>query len=1298
MTLHTNSNLFQDAPVLTRVNPPGLTRLSYRQGTYATVLQRLKSYLTTRRDTQLGLPLQLDIYDSQSWAIALLESWSMVIDVLSFYQERIVNEGYLGTATELRSIMELVAAIGYQMFPGLSASSYLAFTVQNTPSVPSQHYLIPQGVAVQSVPTQGQSGTALPDITKAPDPSQLPQVFETFNDFLAYPSWNAILPASSSNAGAQPIWPSATSLRLAGTKTGLIKGDALLITGEAQAGQDRPWIFALINSVTPNTKKGYTEITWESAATGNPDTPLKNPSPFVLQKSAKLYTYARGGVYFTPVDEVSADCSPSGIGLPNTEVHALIQHTSGALFAATDNGVFRSTNNGETWESASSGLMKMKISTLTTTTDGKLYAGSTNGGIFYSLDAGDNWYLVINRLGLPAGLAALLSGSNPTNSATALPKTEIHALAAFTQNRQNYLAAGIDSGVYLSQDGGLTWQQPPSNTVARGAALAFSAPSPGIAPLVGMNTGVFPVEMGNWRNALFRRSPQGGHPLPSLPVNALAFRQMTTIFAGTPQGIYRSQDNALNWTALSGGPTRLLGTIPISDTVTIADLNIRRISDGLRTALTEMHVDLPQDAALQVDTAGTRWTLAVPSKFAVYRLVLDASAIQVSHVSDIRAFEFSNPQHLFAASRSSTIFRSQGNGDAWTNFAEQVPLSSVRCLLAAPGGMFIAGLPGDNGVDTQWSRFQIQNKQLDLDKTYTDIADGSWLVLRQEGKAALFQVIGTETRTSDDYKKSKSFTRVSLDSSQRLEAFDRSAAIVYTTSNPLTLFHFEPVTGQTLACVPFESLLTQGQLVALSGKRVRVRLSSQVESILTLASSDGKRSIQLNKDSTYILLAPPEPTGTNTGTYTWKLQDDSGIAGQLAAPLDDFTYELAADTDETTSELLTVISASPGQETTLTFSQTLQNVYDPMTVTLNANIVKATHGQTVTNEVLGGTEESTDSRSFALKNNPLTYLASPSGNGTPVSTLEIAVNDVPWQEVNMLFGQDSNAHVYIVRRDSHNNTTVIFGDGKEGARLPRGREHVAANYRYGSGSAGNVPANSLLTIRTRPFGVQSVTNPLSASGGADPEPQDQARTIAPHLIQTMQRIVSLSDYAAFTRLFPQISKVQALDLWNGRVHVVHLTIAGDNGATIAEDSDIYKHLVTAIRTSAASPAQPLAIQSYELVYFQLKATLIITQDHVSQQNTVTVNARQALLAAFSFDQRDFAQPTSSSEIISILQDVEGVFAVELEQLSTNHTGKLDLFLPALPARLEQGQMHSAQLLLIDPADGGIDLRPEGQGI
>jgi len=62
-------------------------------------------------------------------AIALLDSWATVADVLTFYQERIANEGYLRTATERRSILELARLIDYKLRPGVAATVYLAYTL-----------------------------------------------------------------------------------------------------------------------------------------------------------------------------------------------------------------------------------------------------------------------------------------------------------------------------------------------------------------------------------------------------------------------------------------------------------------------------------------------------------------------------------------------------------------------------------------------------------------------------------------------------------------------------------------------------------------------------------------------------------------------------------------------------------------------------------------------------------------------------------------------------------------------------------------------------------------------------------------------------------------------------------------------------------------------------------------------------------------------------------------------------------------------------------------------------------------
>ena len=94
-------------------NPPGLPRLAYRVGTHGSFKETMKARLS-------GQPAlrRLTTRDDDDPTIALLDAWATVLDVLTFYQERIANEAYLRTATELRSILELAREIGYELGPG----------------------------------------------------------------------------------------------------------------------------------------------------------------------------------------------------------------------------------------------------------------------------------------------------------------------------------------------------------------------------------------------------------------------------------------------------------------------------------------------------------------------------------------------------------------------------------------------------------------------------------------------------------------------------------------------------------------------------------------------------------------------------------------------------------------------------------------------------------------------------------------------------------------------------------------------------------------------------------------------------------------------------------------------------------------------------------------------------------------------------------------------------------------------------------------------------------------------------
>ncbi|MCL2173216.1 MAG: putative baseplate assembly protein, partial [Candidatus Bathyarchaeota archaeon] len=112
-------------------NQPNLSALKYRVGTH----NQFKADMIEQISHKPALK-NLTTRDNADLSIALLDSWAMIADVLTFYQERIANEGYLRTATERRSVLELARTIGYELKPGVAASVSLAFIVENAPGSP----------------------------------------------------------------------------------------------------------------------------------------------------------------------------------------------------------------------------------------------------------------------------------------------------------------------------------------------------------------------------------------------------------------------------------------------------------------------------------------------------------------------------------------------------------------------------------------------------------------------------------------------------------------------------------------------------------------------------------------------------------------------------------------------------------------------------------------------------------------------------------------------------------------------------------------------------------------------------------------------------------------------------------------------------------------------------------------------------------------------------------------------------------------------------------------------------------
>jgi hypothetical protein len=202
-------------------------------------------------------------------------------------------------------------------------------------------------------------------------------------------------------------------------------------------------------------------------------------------------------------------------------------------------------------------------------------------------------------------------------------------------------------------------------------------------------------------------------------------------------------------------------------------------------------------------------------------------------------------------------------------------------------------------------------------------------------------------------------------------------------------------------------------------------------------------------------------------------------------------------------------------------------------VQVYGNVVSASRGETVQNEILGSGDASLANQSFKLRKKPLTYQSAPTADNERgvASTLQIHVNGIRWVEVPSFYGTKPEAQVYIVRRNDEGESVVTFGDGQHGARLPSGTNNVVATYRYGAGAA-TPPPGSITQLAKPAKGLKSVRNPVAASGGADAESVKDMRRYAPRSALLLGRAVSILDMEAVAAGAPGVRAVRAEWRWH----------------------------------------------------------------------------------------------------------------------------------------------------------------------
>ncbi|HMQ64785.1 MAG TPA: baseplate J/gp47 family protein [Arachnia sp.] len=127
-------------------------------------------------------------------AIALLDGWACLSEILGFYLERAVDEAYLRTCTELASAVAIANLVGYRPRAGVAADAWLAFALDD---------LDREAVLEIPVGTRAYS---------RPGPGEVMQPFETVEPLQGRPRWSRMRPRLS-----RPQWLVSPRYRADGT-------------------------------------------------------------------------------------------------------------------------------------------------------------------------------------------------------------------------------------------------------------------------------------------------------------------------------------------------------------------------------------------------------------------------------------------------------------------------------------------------------------------------------------------------------------------------------------------------------------------------------------------------------------------------------------------------------------------------------------------------------------------------------------------------------------------------------------------------------------------------------------------------------------------------------------------------------------------------------------------------------------------------------------------------------------------------------------------------------------------------
>ncbi|HUN66698.1 MAG TPA: fibronectin type III domain-containing protein [Bacteroidota bacterium] len=394
------------------------------------------------------------------------------------------------------------------------------------------------------------------------------------------------------------------------------------------------------------------------------------------------------------------------------------------VFAATESdGVYRSTDNGLTWDSLNAGFGGFKDVRSLASGGSAMYAGLDPGGMYRSTNNGLSWDSI--NAGLPYG-----------------------GIEAVAYSGGTVFAGSFGNGVYASTNAGLSWDSANDGLSYRYIYTLFA-------------TGGY-LFAGTAGGGIFRSGDNGAHwsavntGLGSYVV--LSFTAMgRALFAGTGDCVYRSMDTGVTWTAMNGGGWQYstvmalsvggnlliagvagAGVVVSSDTALhwwpaspgMKNADVKNIiQQGTETVaataggLYETTDDGGQWNLVNTPWGGREFTGLAGSGSDVYAGTLGGGVLYSSDMGATWAYRNSGingpgaayipaiavlDSNVYAGTNGG-FFRSSNKGGTWFSSTSTLPSGGINCIAGKPGYVFAGTQNGIYRSTDYGTTFEVVN-------------------------------------------------------------------------------------------------------------------------------------------------------------------------------------------------------------------------------------------------------------------------------------------------------------------------------------------------------------------------------------------------------------------------------------------------------------------------------------------------------------------------------------------------------------------------------------------------------------